>query len=285
VGPSSGGPHSDVTAVSGDYFKTIGVPLLAGRTFAAADRDTSSPPAIVSRRLAKEYWHDRDPVGTRISPDSGRHWLTVIGVVGDVRAAGIDKDVTDEVYIPSASQGLGDLSVFLRVTGPLPPVVSALRSAVHELDPQQPVSAVQTLEQVRGAQLAEPRLTTILLMAFACVALVLTATGLAGVIAYDVTQRLPEIAIRLALGSTSGRVLLLVMRQGLSIVLVGVAIGFVVALEGGRMVGKLLFDVTPTDVPTYVAVALLLLLTAALACFVPSRAALDCDPAAVFRGG
>jgi predicted permease len=284
AGPASGTPHSDVTAVSGDYFRTIGVPLLAGRTFASADRDTNSPPVIVSRRLATAYWRDRDPVGSRISPDSGRHWLTVVGVVGDVRAAGLDKDVTDEVYIPAASQGLGDLRLFLRVNGPVAPVVNALRSAVHELDPQQPVSSVQTLEQVRGAQLAEPRLTTILLMAFAVVALVLTATGLAGVIAYDVTQRLPEIAIRLALGSTSGRVLLLVMRQGLSIVLVGIAIGLVVALESGRLVGKLLFNVTPTDTLTYAGVALLLIATAALACFIPSRTALACDPATVFRG-
>ena len=285
AGPSAGAPHSDITAVSGDYFKTIGVPLLAGRTFAAADRDTSAPPVIVSRRLAKAYWSDRSPIGTRISPDSGRHWLTVIGVVGDVRESGIDKDITDEMYIPLASQALGDLRVFLRMSGPMPPVVTALRGAVHELDPQQPVAAVQTLEQVRGAQLAEPRLTTILLMAFAAVALVLTATGLAGVIAYDVTQRLPEIAIRLALGSTPERVLLLVMRQGLSIVLVGVAIGFFVALEGGRLVGKLLFNVTSTDAVTYAAVAVLLIATAALACFIPSRAALACDPATVFRGG
>ena len=284
-GTSVGPLHSDLTAVSGDYFKTIGIPLLAGRTFEAADRDTVAPPVIVSRRLAREYWRDRDPVGTRISADSGRHWSTVIGVVGDVRAAGLDKDVTDEVYLPLAAQGVGDLRVFLRTAGPQPPVVEALRSAVHELDPRQPVSAVQTLEQVRGAQLAEPRLTTILLMAFAVVALILTATGLAGVIAYDVTQRLPEIAIRLALGSSPGRVVLLVMRQGLSIVVVGVAIGSVVALAGTRLVGKLLFNVTPTDSVTYTAVALLLVSTAALACFIPSRAALDCDPADVFRGG
>ena len=285
AGTSTGTPHSDITAVSGDYFTTIGVPLLAGRTFAAADRDTVAPPVIVSQRLAKTYWSGRNPVGTRISPDSGRHWLTVIGVVGDVRAAGLNKDVTDEVYLPLASQGVGDLRLFLRATGPIPPVASALRTAVHTLDAQQPVSSVQTLEEVRGAQLAEPRLTTILLMAFAVVALVLTATGLAGVIAYDVTQRLPEIAIRLALGSSGGRVLFLVVRQGLSIVLVGVAIGCVVALEGGRLVGKLLFNVTPTDPATYVTVALLLVVTAALACLIPSRAALDCDPATVFRGG
>jgi predicted permease len=282
---AAGTPHGDVTAVSGDYFKTIGVPLLAGRTFAAADRDTNTPPVIISRRLAKNYWGGANPVGARISPDSGRHWFSIVGVVGDVRAAGLDRDITDEVYIPLASQGVGDLRVFLHVAGPTPAIAKALSAAVHDVDPQQPVSSVQTLEQVRGAQLAEPRLTTTLLMAFAAVALVLSATGLAGVIAYGVANRLPEIAIRLALGSTQERVLLLVMRQGLTIVLVGLAVGLGIALEGSRLLGTLLFQVTPTDMITYAAVSLLLLTTAALACFIPSRAALKADPAAVFRGG
>jgi putative ABC transport system permease protein len=282
---SAGAPHGDLTAVSGDYFKVIGVPLLAGRAFGAADRDTNSPPVIVSRRLAKTYWGGVNPIGSRISPDSGRHWLSIVGVVGDVRAAGLDKDITDEVYLPLASQAVGDLRVFLRMAGPTPPVAKALAAAVHDVDPQQPVSSVQTLEQVRGAQLAEPRLTTTLLMGFAIVALVLTATGLAGVIAHGVANRLPEIAIRLALGSTQERVLFLVMRQGLTIVVVGLAIGFALAFEGSRLLGALLFQVTPTDMVSYAAVALVLLATAALACFIPSRAALEADPAAVFRGG
>ena len=271
--------------MSGDYFRTVGVPLLRGRVHSARPTATRiRRRVIVSQRLAKTYWGARDPIGTRITPDSGRHWFTVVGVVGDVRAAGLAKDITDEVYLPLASQAIGDLRVFLHVTGPIPPIAKALRAAVHDVDPQQPVSSVQTLEQVRGAQLAEPRLTTTLLLAFAIVALVLTATGLAGVIAYGVTQRLPEIAIRLALGSTQERVLLLVMRQGLTIVFVGLAIGFGVALEGSRLLGKLLFQVTPTDMVTYAGVALLLAATAALACFIPSRAALKADPAAVFRG-
>jgi ABC-type antimicrobial peptide transport system permease subunit len=156
---------------------------------------------------------------------------------------------------------------------------------VHDVDPQQPVSSVETLEQVRGAQLAEPRLTTMLLLVFAIVALVLTATGLAGVIGYSVTQRLPEIAIRLALGATRARVLGLVMRQGLAIVAIGIVIGFGIALEGGSAVSKLLFRVAPTDVLTYVAMGGLILATAALACFIPSRRALQTDPARVFRAG
>ena len=284
-GASASMPHSNATSVSPDYFRTAGIPLLRGRDFTRADRDTMAPPAIVSQRLAKSYWGSRDPIGTRLSADSGRNWLTIVGVVGDVRVKGLDQDITDEIYVPVASSGSSDLRVFLRTTGPVPPVARALRAIVHEVDPQQPVSSVETLEEVRGAQLAEPRLTTTLLLVFAAVALVLTATGLAGVIGYSVTQRLPEIAIRLALGATSARVLALVMRQGLAIVLVGVVVGLGIALEGSRAVSKLLFHVTPTDVFTYLAVGVVILATAALACFIPSRRALRTDPARVFRAG
>jgi predicted permease len=278
-------PHSDATSVSPEYFRTIGVPLLRGRDFTTADRDTNSPPAIVSQRLAKSYWGSRDPIGTRISPDSGRHWLTVIGVVGDVRMTGLDKDVTDEIYVPLLATGSGDMRVFLRTIGALPPLVNALREAVHSIDSQQPVASVQTLEQVRGAQLAEPRLTASLLIVFSIVALVLTATGLAGVIGYGVTQRLPEIAIRVALGATATRVLVLVMRQGLTIVLIGLAVGLAVALEGSRLVTKLLFHVAPTDALTYSCVGLVIVATATLACYLPSRRAVRADPARVFRAG
>ena len=278
-------PRSDATSVSPGYFRTVGIPLLRGRDFIRADRDTLSPPAIVSQRLAKTYWGGRDPIGTRISADSGKHWMTIVGVVGDVRMQGLDQDVTDEIYVPLVSSGSLGLRVFLRTVGAMPPVVTALRAAVHEVDPQQPVSAIQTLEQVRGAQLAEPRLTTVLLLVFAVVALVLTATGLAGVIGYGVSQRLPEIAIRVALGATSARVLMLVMRQGLAIVIVGLMVGLLVAAEGSRLVAKLLFHVAPTDAVTYVCVAAVILSTATVACFLPSRRALRADPARVFRAG
>jgi len=278
-------PHADATLVSPEYFRTTSIPLLRGRDFTRADRDTLAPPAIISQRLARSYWGSRDPIGTRISADSGRNWLTIVGVVGDVHVKGLDQDVTDEIYVPVASSGSSDLRVFLRTIGPVPPVARALSALVHDVDPQQPVSSVETLEQVRGAQLAEPRLTTTLLLVFAVVALVLTATGLAGVIGYSVTQRLPEIAIRLALGATRARVLGLVMRQGLAIVAIGIVIGFGIALEGGSAVSKLLFRVAPTDVLTYVAMGGLILATAALACFIPSRRALQTDPARVFRAG
>ncbi|HET7372813.1 MAG TPA: ADOP family duplicated permease, partial [Gemmatimonadaceae bacterium] len=278
-------PHSDVTAVGPDYFKAVGIPLLRGRAFTTSDRDTVDRFEVISSRLAKAYWNGRDPIGTRVSPDSGKTWLTVVGVVGDVRQNRLDADVTDEVYLSVYSNPPGDVRVFLRTTGPVPPVIKALRAIVHDIDPQQPVSSVQTLEQVRGAQLAEPRLTTTLLSAFAALALVLTATGLAGVIAYGVTQRLPEIAIRMALGATGPRVLRLVMRDGLAIVFVGLAVGLTVSWFASRLVAKLLFHVTTTDVATYASVAALVIGTACIACLIPSRRALHADPTQVFRGG
>jgi predicted permease len=283
--PGSRGPHAATTAVSPDYFRTVGVPLLRGRAFTMADRDTITNVAIVSSRFVKTYWQSRDPVGTRISPDSGKHWFTVVGVVGDVRQSRLDADVTDEVYFSVLSRGASDIRVFLRTTGATPPVLKALRAAVGEIDNQQPVSSVQTLEEVRGAQLAEPRLTTTLLGAFATFALLLTATGLAGVIGYTVTQRLPEIAIRMALGADKGRVVALVVRDGLAIVVLGLVVGLGVAAAASRLITKLLFHVTVTDTWTYLAVAVVILGTAAAACLVPSRRALRADPAQVFRAG
>jgi predicted permease len=278
-------PHSDVTAVGPEYFKTVGIPLLRGRTFTMADRDTVDRLAIISSRLAKTYWNGRDPIGTRVSADSGKTWLTVVGVVGDVRQNRLDADLTDEVYVPAYSSAPGDLRVFLRTTGPMPPALKAFRAIVHDIDPRQPVSSVQTLEQVRGAQLAEPRLTTTLLSAFAALALVLTATGLAGVIAYGVTQRLPEIAIRMALGATGSRVLRLVMRDGLAIVVIGLTVGLTASWFASRLVTKLLFHVTATDGATYAVVSAVILATASIACLIPSRRALHADPTQVFRGG
>jgi putative ABC transport system permease protein len=274
-----------VAAVSPDYFKTVGIPLRRGRAFTPADRDTLNDAAIVSERMVKEYWGDRDPLGTRITPDSGRSWFTVVGVVGNVRHRLTDPEVTDVVYVPVAAVSSWDLRVFLRATAPLPLVEKELRAAVRDVDAQQPVSNVQSLERVRGAQLAEPRLMTTLVAAFAMIALVLTATGLSGVISYGVTQRLPEIGIRVALGATRGRVLALIMREGLAIVAVGVAGGWVATMAMRGLGAQLLFDVRVTGAPTYAGVAVAIVVTAAIACFVPSRRALAADPARVFRGG
>lgn len=278
------GAHADFTAVSPEYFRTLGIPLQRGRAFTLADRDTANVPAIISERIVRKYWRSRDPLGSRITPDSGHTWFTVVGVVGDTRHRLVDADVVDAVYIPVATTSSYSLEVFLRSTGPLPAVEQELRAAVRELDPQQPVSGVQTLEQARGAQLAEPRLTTTLIVIFAVLALALTATGLSGVVAYGVSQRLPEIGIRVALGATPSRVLALVMREGLVIVAFGLMVGVAASLAMRGMVAHLLIHVGATDAATYVGVAVMLFATAAVACLVPSRRALKAEPARVLRG-
>jgi putative ABC transport system permease protein len=281
------GPHADVTAVSPDYFRTVGIPLLRGRQFSATDRDTLTPVVIVSRRLARTYWEGRDPIGTRITADSGRHWFTVVGVVGDVRQTRLDQDITDELYLTVANETPGDLRVFLRTSGatggPAPAVVSRLREVVRALDDKQPIVSIQTLDQVRGVQLEEPRLTTVLLASFAALALILTATGLGGIVAYAVSQRLPEIAVRLALGANHASVLRLVVRDGVGSVAIGLVVGGALALATSRFASALLYQVAPTDAVTYLAVAAMLLMTAVAACLLPARRALRVDPARVLR--
>src|SRR5262249_25578891 len=207
-------PKTDVTIVSGNYCKAIGVPMLRGRSFSDNERDTSQVPAVISQRLAAANWPGTDPVGQQVSLDAGRHWLTITGVAGDVRQNGLSQDVTDEIYIPYYINTTNDIRVLVRTTGDPSPMGLEIRNAVREIDARQPVGSIQTVDQVRGTRLSEPRVTAALLTSFAILALVITAAGLAGVIAYTVSQRLNEIGIRMALGADGGSVVWLIMRQG-----------------------------------------------------------------------
>jgi predicted permease len=276
-------PRSDVTVVTPAYFATIGVPVLRGRAFTNVDRDTSNVPVVIGHRLATTYWPGRDPIGARITFDHGQNWLTVVGVVGDVRQNELAQDITDEVYVPFAISSTSDIRVLVRAAGDPRALAPAIRSAVHELDDKQPVVSVQTLDQLRGLRLTEPRVTTVLLVAFAVIALVITAGGLAGVISYMVNQRLPEIGIRIALGADPARVLWLVVREGMVIVAIGLAVGLAGALVVTHLMTRLLYAVTPTDGVTYAAVVLTLLAIAVLACLIPARRALRVDPARALR--
>lgn len=287
VSPPDGraNPRADLVAVTPGYFHTVGVPLLRGRAFASSDRDTLDPVAIIGQRLARSYWGNLDPIGTRISADSGRNWVRIVGVVGDVRQNRLDQDATDEIYIPLGLAAPSDLRAFIRSSGSAAGVVSELRAAVRSIDPKQAVTEVQTLEQLRGDQLAEPRLTTTLLVVFALVALVITAAGLAALIAHTVSQRRPEIAIRVALGADGARVLRTVLRQSAAVVAVGLLLGMAISVAASRFVGALLFQVAPTDLLTYLSVAVVILGTAACASLAPARRALRTDPAQVLRSG
>jgi predicted permease len=287
IGEVSGveSPRGDFTAVSPRYFETLGIPVVRGRMFTASDRDTLSVPVVISQKLAATYWGNRNPVGTRISTDSGKTWNPVVAVAGDVKQNGLDHDAGEQVYFPAGIIPPADLRAFVRFRGPVAPVAAALRRTVHELDPQQAIVSIQTMDDVRGAQLSEPRLTSALLASFACVALVLAATGLAGILAHSVAQRVPEIAIRMALGADAGRIVRLVSRDGLAIVVAGLVFGGGLALSLSRFIRAVLFEIQPTDIATYAGVALLLLVTAAVACLAPVRRAVTTDAARILRSG
>jgi putative ABC transport system permease protein len=278
-------PKADLTAVSSNYFQTIGIPLLRGSVFSDAQRDTAAQSVIISQRLARTNWPGKDPVGQQISIDNGVHWMTVAGVAGDVHQNGLSQDVTDEIYLPLFNpQNVGtDTRVLVRTTSDPTPMGNAIRDAVHEIDPRQPVVSIQTLSEVRGATLSEPRVTTALLVSFAVLALVITGAGLAGVIAYGVTQRTNEIGIRVALGAERESIVWLVMRQGLGVAVVGLVIGIALSLGLTKLMSTLLFATPATDAPTFIAVSLLLLSIASVACALPAKRALDIDPLQALR--
>ena len=278
-------PRSDFTNVTPGYFHTIGIPVIRGRDFTIADRDSANPAALVSKRLAEAYWPKVDPIGQQLSVDNGTTWATIVGIVGDVRQNNLSDAVTDEVYLPYATRPGSGLRVLARTKGSVDLFSRGIKAIVHDLDNQQPVYAIQSLDELRGTRLSEPRVTTTLMLLFAVLALVITAGGLVGVIGFSVSQRISEIGIRMALGAKPMQVLGMVMRQGMAIVLVGLVVGLGAAMFGTRLIGGLLFEVGVTDVPTFIGVAALLAGIAAMACYVPARRAMSVDPVQALRSG
>jgi putative ABC transport system permease protein len=277
------GPTADLTTVSPEYFRTIGVPLLKGSGFPPVS-DTANPTVIVSQRLAETHWPARDPVGQQISLNQGRRWFTVAGVVGDVRQNGLAQGIQDQIYLPYGVFPASDIRVLVRTAGDPLAFAATLRQAVKQLDDKQPIVSVQTLDQLRGQRLSEPRVTTVLLLAFAILSLVITAGGLGGVVAYGVNQRMNEIGIRVALGAKPFDVLASVMRQGLVIVVIGLVVGLAGAVAATRLISGLLYSVAPNDVATYAGVAATLLGVALFAAYLPARRALKVDPIRALRG-
>jgi predicted permease len=280
--PNDPGPQSDVTVASAEYFKTIGVPLLRGELYSDSDRDTVDVPVVISKRLAETWWAGSDPLGGELS-FNGRRWFRVVGVVGDVHQNGPSNSVADQIYLPYFVFAPSDIRVLMRTTAEARSVIPTLRTAVRELDDKQPLTSTQTLDELRGQRLSEPRTTTVLLLSFAVLALAITAGGLGGVVAYGVNQRVNEIGIRVALGAKPGQVLASMMKQGMVIVTVGLGVGVAGALALSRLMSTLLFAVEPNDLLTYVGVAGALLGVALFASWIPARRALRVDPVQALR--
>jgi putative ABC transport system permease protein len=279
-------PIAEYRATSPDYFRALGIPLVQGRFFNQQDREKALPVAIINQTFVKRYLQGRDPLGSRIRKED-TEWLTVVGVVGDVRQSGLTQNIMPEVYTPYAQPESGTLTqgmtLVVRATGETAEVVSNVRRAVQQVDPNQPVHNVQTMQEVIYRSVSDRRLTMTLLTIFAGVALFLAMIGIYSVMSYVVTQNTREIGIRMALGAQGGDVLKLVVGQGLMLALVGIVVGLVASLALTRLIKSLLFGVTATDPLTFIYVSLFLVLVAVLACYLPARRATRVDPMVALR--
>ena len=270
-------------AVTPEYFRTLGIPVVKGRVFASTDRNEEHPVVVVNQTLARHRFAKDDPVGRRVSFDGGKQWATIVGVVGDTRQQDLTTPVMEEVIGAFAETGFNDLRIFVRSQAPPEAISRQIRDAVRELDPQQPITEMQPLAEQRTQALAPHRLVASLLGLFAALALVITASGLIGVVAYSVSQRTREIGVRLALGAAPEAVLRMVLGQGMALVGGGLCLGLGVALGLSRLGGGLLYGVTPADPLTYASVALVLLAISLAACALPARQATRVDPMLALR--
>ena len=275
-------PRVNVRLATPGYFATLGQPVVAGRPFGPSDRHDQGKVAIVNETMARHYWAGGNPIGARISGDNGASWSTIVGVVADTRQH-LNKEPTDEVYLPMFQSE--QLATTWLVRSQVDPAAMArrLRAAVHAIDADQPVEHFRTLAEVRSASLAPRKLTATLLGLFGLLALMITAAGIAGVVAFSVNQRTQEFGVRMALGAQRSSVLSMVLRQGLQLVLIGLAIGCAGALVLAQVLSTMLFGVEPTDGVTFVAVGMVLMAVAALACIVPARRAASVDPLVALR--
>ncbi|HEX8161826.1 MAG TPA: ABC transporter permease [Pyrinomonadaceae bacterium] len=276
--------------VSANYLQTIGVALREGRYLDEHDNAQSQNVLVVNEKMARQYWPGESAVGKRISfgrGDGSDPWRTIVGVVADVRQMGMDAPVKAEMYLPysqvAVMPGYKPRDLVVRAAGDPLALVPAVREAVRAVDADQPLSNIATVEQQLNDQTGTRGIGMILLASFAALALLLAAMGIYGVLAYFVTQHVPEIGVRLALGAQPRDILALVMRKGMGLALGGVGLGLAAALALTRLMSGLLFGVSATDPKTYALLALLLAAIAFLACYVPARRAMKVDPMIALR--
>jgi putative ABC transport system permease protein len=282
-------PFALYRVVNPDYFRAMEIPVHRGRVFNTSDTAESTPVFLVNRRLAEQFWPGEDATGKRIKigpADGPNPWATIIGVVGDVRQAGLYGEQLAELYAPYAQERRSWMSprdLVVRTNRDAGSLAGAVREAVWKVDKDQPVSNVRTMDQVFAATVSRERFQTLLLALFAALALVLACVGLYGVISYAVARRTHEIGVRMALGAQPGDVLKLVLRQGMTLTFAGLVFGIAGALAVTRVMTDMLYGVTATDTVTFISVGALLILVAFLACYFPARRATKVDPLIALR--
>jgi putative ABC transport system permease protein len=269
--------------VSSDYFRLLKIPLVAGRAFTEADGDKSARVAVINEAFARRFFANQNPLGRRFAYSTSRILCEVVGVVKDTKFRLSDVEAHAEMYFVSQQAPRLNISLLARTSTEPSSLAASIQKEILNIDRGQAVTEIATIEQLVGESIEQPRLTMYLMGIFALVALTLAAIGIYGVMAYAVAQRTREIGIRMALGARSNDVLKLVIRNGMSLALVGVATGLATAIALTRLISSLLFEVAATDAVTFVTVAVGLLAAALLACYVPARRATRVDPLVALR--
>jgi predicted permease len=273
--------------VSADFFKTLGTPLLRGRFFSIGDGPDAPPVAIINDAMARRSWPGRDPVGRRFKlgpPDSDRPWYTVVGVVGDMRRQGLEREPIPQMFEALAQNPPRSVDLFIRTSSDDPlAMAGALRAAVRRVEKHAPIYGVTPLEEQLGTYLTERRFQTSLLTGFSVVALLMAAVGIYGLIQYSIVTRTQEIGLRMAIGAQAGDIFRMMIGEGLTLSLTGLALGLVGAWWLARAGSSLLFGVTATDPLTFISVSLLLTAVATAACYFPARRAMTVDAIVALR--
>ena len=283
-------PHPDVHTVSPDYFRTMGMTIERGRTFTEADNEHAPLVALVNEKLARQYWPNEDPVGKRfmwgiLNPSSKKppKWVTVVGVVEDTKLYGLANPSRLEVYDPFRQDINHDMDLVVKSQIESSALTSEIRSLVASVDKDEPIFAIVTMNRLVSDDVSAPRLALVLLGLFSALAIVLAAIGIYGVVSYSVTQRTHEIGVRMTLGAQPRDVLRMVLGQGARMAGIGIAVGIVAAFALTRLMSTLLFSVDASDPATFAAMAILLVLVAIFACYIPARRAMRVDPMVALR--
>jgi putative ABC transport system permease protein len=283
---NSASTSANFNPVGPDYFKAVGMRLMKGRGFTAQDDQDHPGVAVVNEAFVKQYFQNEEPIGRRIQAGPPtRIWKSqkltsfeIVGIVHDVKSAGLQAAAEPTYYLPASQAPLADMAVLVRTTTDPTSIVPALRQAVSAIDTNQPISNISTMDKIVSDSISRPRLNMLLMGLFGALALILAVVGIYGLLSYAVTQRTQEMGIRMALGAQVSDVLKLVLRQGMTLALIGEALGLVGAFALTRVMQKLLFGVTPTDAPIFIVVVGILTTTALFACYVPARRAAKVNP-------
>ena len=276
---------ADIAVVDTQYFRTMEVPLVAGRNFTKSDTSTTQTVAVIDQTLARRYWPDQNPVGQQIKFGfgAGLKGVIIIGVVGDIKSDGFDAPSVPHIYVPMGQFAPVNAVVFLRSTGDVARLGEAVRHEVEKIDPNVPVHSISSMDQIIARSVADRRFALQLLGVFAAVALLLAAVGIYGVMSYSFSQRTHEVGIRIALGAQRLDILRMALTEGMQMVLIGLASGLAGAAILTRFFRSMLFGVQPADPATFLSVAAILAAVALFACYIPAQRATRIDPLVALR--